>query len=160
MSNEKESTSSVNGTWTVKYLNEFNEPYYYTGDTNVCRHLDVDEWETSSTENALSIARDMLDVPEAKMTLEAVEKNFGDIDIAESKLVKIQDYYNGRYALFETVKDDIARFNADECSSLHTFHYDIPESYNSFDIRPDDNDNVHQISGYIELTFKKKAVEQ
>lgn len=159
MSKEREESRN-NGIWTVKYLNEFNEPYYYTGDNSVCRHLDVDEWETSSMENALSIARDMLDVPEAKLTFEAVKKNFGGIDIAESQLVKIQDYYNGRYALFETVKDDIARFNADECSTLHTFHYDIPENYNSFDIRPDENDNVHQISGYIELTFKKKAVEQ
>lgn len=142
-------------TWTVKYLNEFNEPYYSTSDHDKCRHLDINEWETCSKEKALSIARDLLDVPEAELTFDAVKRDFDGMDVSEKKLLQIQDYYNGRYALFNTMKSDLSSFDADACTTLHTFHYDIPEKYNTFNMMPENDGDYKQISGYIEMTFKR-----
>lgn len=87
--NDAHMMTSTGATWTVKYLNEFNEPYYSTADDEKCRHLDVNEWETSSKDKALSIARDLLDVPEAELTLDMIKADFSDLGVEESKLVQI-----------------------------------------------------------------------
>lgn len=145
-------------TWTVKYLNEFVEPYYSSEDKDGCRHLNTEEWEMKTAQKALQVAKDFMDVPVAELSIEQIRKDFEapDNPLSESKLVAIQNYYNGRLALWNTISKDIEEFSKSESKSDKTFKYDIPAKYNSFVVY-DDGENFEQTRAYIEIAFKTNA---
>lgn len=151
-----------NQKWTIKYVNEFNEPYYNINDNNNHRHLNIEEWQMETPDEVIQVAKDFLDVPEGKLSLEQIKKDFGtnQLDVDESKYVQIQNYYNGRLALFDHLKDEVLTFkdlinlkDAD-ITNYKVFHYSIPVEYNSFYMT--DEEKSEQTQGYIEIVFNQK----
>lgn len=74
---------SSTGTWTVKYFDAFNEPYCPDDDAERCKHIETSEWQTSTKSKALYIAKDVLDIPVDKLTIETVRKDFDDLGVEE-----------------------------------------------------------------------------
>ena len=144
-----------NEKWIVKQLSEFIEPYYSFQDNDACRHLNAEEWEVKNAAKALQVAKDLLDVPTAELSIEEIRKDFEapDRPLPESTLVGIQNYYNGRLALWNSISKDIEEFAKLESKSDKLFHYDIPAKYNSFAVY-DDSQKVEQKQAYIEIVYK------
>lgn len=89
--------------------------------------------------------KDLLDVPVAELTLDEVRADFEDPKMGalpEEKLVAIQDYYNGRLALWRQFVKDISGLDPNAESTLK---YDIPEKYNTFWVYGDDDGKHNQV---------------
>ena len=144
-----------NEKWTVKQLSEFVEPYYSSQDNDACRHLNVEEWEVKNAAKVLQVAKDLLDVPAAELSIEEIRKDFEapEHQLPESTLVGIQNYYNGRLALWNSINKDIEEFAKLESRPDKVFHYDIPAEYNSFAVYVDSR-KVEQKQAYIEIAYK------
>lgn len=142
-------------TWTIKYLSEFVEPYYNSADKQGCRHQNSEEWDVSTAQQALQVTKDFLDVPVAELSIEEIRKDFEEpsMPLPEKTLVAIQNYYNGRLALWNTISRDIEEFVKHGSSESKTFKYDIPAEYNSFEVYSDGT-TVTQNMAYIEINFK------
>lgn len=100
--------------------------------------------------------RDILDVPEAELTIDAIRKDFESPEkpLPEEKLVAIQNYYNGRLGIWNTAKKEIEEFTK-SLNEDKIFHYEIPEDYNQFYVYDDENEaRSKQIQGYVEVSFK------
>jgi len=138
---------------SIKLHNDRNTPYYYSGDSKVCRHVENEEWTTDDRELAVKIIRDMMDVPESELTLEQVRADFSDrtCDVSEEQLVSIQNYYNGRFAMYNRILDEI-----ENCCENRISRYDIPYEYNHFSTGDDAGESASetQNEAYVELTFK------
>lgn len=145
-------------TWTIKYVNEFVEPYYSTKDNTRNRHLNSEEWEVSNSDLAIQVLRDFLDAPNEELTVEQIKEDFKQPDVEESKYVQIKNYYNGRLALFKQAEVDILSFRDSEGADEKTFRYDIPPEYNSFAMH--DSDECEQKQAYIEVVFKSIEEEK
>ena len=136
---------------TIKLHNDWDRPYFYTGESPICRHVETDSWTTDDRELAMKIVRDQLDVPEAEMTLDQVKADFADgsRQIEESKFVAIQNYYNGRLALYNRIMDEIETAGPGTSS-----RYDIPYEYNHFEIEDEEGAAKEtQREAYIEISF-------
>ena len=147
--------------YTITLFNKFKHPYYYSKDDELCIQTDMQQYETTSKKTALQIVKDFLDVPEAKMTLDEVRKQFESPsfgEISESRLVAIQNYYNGRLALFEYVKT----YLEDEKTLQNVKRFDIPYEYNHFMVYSEDSeeDKEEQLDAYIEIKIDSIEAEK
>jgi hypothetical protein len=133
--------------YTITLYNKFNRPYIYNDSSTTCISIDSTSYETTDLKLCKTIIKDFLDVPEAELSLDEVKKQFDDprYNISEEKLVAIQNYYNGRLALFKTIMFEIDDLN----NGIYT--YDIPYEYNHFVIEDDEEYKEKQINAYIEL---------
>lgn len=152
--------------YVITYHNKWKRPYYYSEDNRICTSTETFSYETDDKDLALRIAKDFLDVPEAEMTLDEVRKEFEDHkigEIPEEKLVAIQNYYNGRLAMYEHVKMMFAsepwlKSNSDDADSDgqspdYTKWFDIPYKYNHFMVYDDNGDESkeEQLEAYLKV---------
>jgi hypothetical protein len=138
--------------FSITYYNDFDEPYIYDKPETLCRHVSTDSYSANDVELAKTIVKDILDAPIAELSLESIKHDFGsrDYPLTEEAAVAIKDYYNGRYALYQAILDDMKTFVP------RVLHYDIPQKYNTFSI--EDNTTTKQISAYIEITIGTAAI--
>lgn len=138
--------------FNITYYNDFNEPYIYDKPETLCRHVSTDSYSANDVELAKTIVKDILDAPIAELSLESIKHDFGsrDYPLTEEAAVAIKDYYNGRYALYQAILDDMKTLEP------RVLHYDIPQKYNTFSI--EDNTATKQISAYIEITIGTVAI--
>lgn len=145
--------------YTVTLFNKFRRPYFYEKKDTTCINVEQSSYETEDMSLFKQMIKDLLDVPIAELSLEEVKEQFSsppyNRDISEEKLVAIQNYYNGRFALCRTIMDDI-----DNESSLPDGHestklkYNIPYEYNHFVVEDDDEYNEEQIEAYMMLEIR------
>lgn len=137
--------------YKVTLYNKWNVPYHYDKkDLKMVESEDMYSYATTDEELCKEIIKDYLDVPLAELTLEQVKKDFSlaDLQISEERAVQIQNYYNGRFALHQTIVKDFC--DAAAAGKPITLHYDIPEKYNQFQV--DDTEfNESQICAYLEV---------
>jgi len=135
---------------SIRLHNDRNTPYYYSGDSKTCRHVENEEWITDDRDMAVKIVRDMLDVPESELTLEQVKEDFSDrtCNASEEQIVAIRNYYNGRFAMYNRILDEI-----ENCCENKTSRYDIPYEYNHFVVDADEPARETQNEAYVELKF-------
>lgn len=138
--------------FSITYYNDFNEPYIYDKPETLCRHVSTDSYSANDVELAKTIVKDILDAPIAELSLESIKHDFGsrDYPLTEEAAVAIKDYYNGRFALYQAILDDMKTLEP------RVLHYDIPQKYNTFSI--EDNTTTKQISAYIEITIGTAAI--
>ena len=152
--------------YVITYYNKWKRPYYYSEDDRICVNTESSQYETTDKDLALRIAKDFLDVPEAEMTLDEVRKEFEDHrcgEIPEEKLVAIQNYYNGRLALYEHVKTMFASepwlkpsagdAPQDGQTPDYTRWFDIPYEYNHFMVYDDGGNESKevQLEAYLKV---------
>lgn len=150
--------------YVITYYNKWKRPYYYSEDDRICVSTESSQYETTDKDLALHIAKDFLDVPEAEMTLDEVRKEFEDHrigEIPEEKLVAIQNYYNGRLAMYEHVKMmfesepwmEVPEPQSKEQVPLYTKQFDIPYKYNHFMVYDDSGDESkeEQLEAYLKV---------
>ena len=137
----------------IEYKNNFVEPYYPIPDIGKCTHNNSEEFvfeDNTSKENIAQVVANILDIPLAELSLADVKKEFSSTQypISEEKAVQIMNYYNGRLALYTTIKRDI-----DDDLDNKTFNkrYDIPFAYNYFSCIDDEND-TKQLESCISIT--------
>lgn len=118
----KQSAASSTAIFSITYYNDFNEPYIYDKPETLCRHVSTDAYSANDVELAKTIIKDILDAPIAELSLESIKHDFGshDYPLSEEAAVAIKDYYNGRYALYQAVLDDLKSL------APRVLHYDIP----------------------------------
>lgn len=119
--NEAKNTSPTM-IFSITYYNDFNEPYIYDKPETLCRHVSTDSYSANDVELAKTIVKDILDAPIAELSLESIKHDFGsrDYPLTEEAAVAIKDYYNGRYALYQAILDDMKMLEP------RVLHYDIP----------------------------------
>lgn len=119
--NEAKNASSTM-IFSITYYNDFNEPYIYDKPETLCRHVSTDSYSANDVELAKTIVKDILDAPIAELSLESIKHDFGsrDYPLTEEAAVAIKDYYNGRYALYQAILDDMKTLEP------RVLHYDIP----------------------------------
>lgn len=109
-------------------------------------HNLTESYEIDTLDACKRIIRDFMDVPIAELTLSQVKDDFtlNDYSISEEKAVQIQNYYNGRLALYNVILNDV-----DNQSEWQLLKYDIPAKYATF--------NVEEINGIknTEITIQK-----
>ena len=137
--------------YKVTLYNKWNVPYHYDKkDLKMVESEDIYSYATTDEELCKEIIKDYLDVPLAELTLEQVKKDFSrtDLQISEERAVQIQNYYNGRFAMHQTIVRDFC--DAVAAGKPTTLHYDIPEKYNQFQV---DDTEFHesQICAYLEV---------
>ena len=134
--------------YTITYHNDFTSPYMYNKPETTCQQINNDVYKTDQSELAEKILADILDAPTAELTLEQIKDDFSSprYPITEEKAVQIQNYYNGRLALSQTILQDL------KDHSPRTLHYDIPQKYNSFTV--EDEDELTQNEAYIEIVIE------
>lgn len=141
--------------YTITLHNKWNRPYFYVdNDDRKCVNVEHSSYETTDKELAKHIVKDFLDVPETEMTLEEIRKQFEDpryCILTEEKLVSIQNYYNGRLGMYNTIIEVLSNLKDDVEFSER---YDIPYEYNHFTVE-DELENEEQIEAYIELKVEK-----
>lgn len=138
--------------YEVKYVCEVKE-HPHCGQDNQdqwCNHIETTQYQSSNLSTCLSLAKDILDVPFAELTLQQVQKDFSstssDQPEDEKKMIAIRDFYNGRLALWNRIQSDV---NEQSIQKQKSFKYDIPEKYNSF--CTDEDRESNQIQSYIEV---------
>ena len=79
-----------------------------------------------------------MDVPIAELSLEQVKKEFGksEYGLSEEQVIKIQNYYNGRLALYNVIMKELS-----DQSSWQLLKHEIPAEYASFCIDVDGTEN-------------------
>lgn len=150
--------------YVITYHNKWKRPYYFSNDNRMCINTETSTYETADKDLAIIISKDFLDVPSAEMTLDQVRKEFEDErfgPIPEEKLVAIQNYYNGRLALYEHVKQmfETEPWHAayeplnNEQVPLYTKQFDIPYEYNHFMVYDDggDESKEEQLAAYLKV---------
>jgi hypothetical protein len=143
--------------YTVTLFNKFRRPYIYGKKDTKCINTDYSSYETEDRSLFKQMIKDLLDVPIAELSLEEIKEQFSshpyDRDISEEKLVAIQNFYNGRFALCRTIMEtlDSHNFKYDEVLKLQ---YDIPYEYNHFVVEDNDEFDEEQIEAYISLEIK------
>lgn len=150
--------------YVITYYNKWKRPYYFSNDNRMCINTEMSTYETADKDLAIIISKDFLDVPSAEMTLDQVRKEFEDErfgPIPEEKLVAIQNYYNGRLALYEHVKQmfETEPWHAayeplnNEQVPLYTKQFDIPYEYNHFMVYDDggDESKEEQLAAYLKV---------
>ena len=143
--------------YKVTLYNKWNVPYHYDKkDLKMVESEDMSSYATADEELCKEIIKDFLDVPLAELTLEQVKKDFSrtDFQISEERAVQIQNDYNGRFALHQTIVKDFC--DAVAVGKPTTLHYDIPEKYNQFQV---DDTEFHesQICAYLEVKLSDAA---
>jgi len=162
MMTERNKTMDIK--YVITYYNKWKRPYYYSEDSRICTSTETLSYETDDKELAIVIAKDFLDVPEAEMSLDQVRQEFEDTKfgtIPEEKLVAIQNYYNGRLAVYEHVK---MMFESEPWQAaykplndnqvpLYTKQFDIPYKYNHFMVYDDggDESKEEQLEAYLKV---------
>lgn len=150
--------------YVITYYNKWKRSYYYAKDDRMCINTESSQYETDDKELALQIAKDFLDIPEARLSLDEIRKEFEDARVGalpEEKLVAIQNYYNGRLAMYEHVK---AMFESEPWSTsipaediqqtpLYSKRFDIPYEYNYFSTYAEDGEENKetQIDAYLNI---------
>lgn len=135
----------------IKHYDDWDIPYNTPNGELSCRNIGYDEYHSDSEYLAKQIIKDILDPPEAEMTLEMIEKEFSEPSgkwyVPEENLIAIQTYYNGRYALYQQILKDL-EINK---NYKKNFKYQIPYEYNHFNIDDEKNVFERQRNSYIEI---------
>lgn len=137
--------------YTVTLLNKFKRPYIYGKLDTTCINTDYVSYETEDLNMLKEIIKDLLDIPISELSLDEIKKQFSSpsyANISEEKLISIQNYYNGRFALYKTIMNDI-----DDNIYIH-HKYNIPYEYNHFVVEDDDKFNEEQIEAFIEIALE------
>jgi len=141
--------------YTITLHNTWKRPYFYSDSINEsCVNTEISEYETTNLDLCKTIVKDFLDVPESELTLEEIRKQFEDPRygiLPEKKLTSIQDYYNGRLAMYNSIMKDL---NLLEDGKEDVLLYDIPYKYNHFTVEDDDNEK--QIAAYIKVKIENE----
>lgn len=143
--------------YIITLYNKWKRPYFYVDKSDAkCINTECSIYETDDVELCKTIIKDFLDVPASEMTLDEVRKQFTSLsfpDVPEFKLVCIQNYYNGRLSMYNTIIRD---FN-DSVEHENTLTYDIPYEYNYFSIDVEDEygKSAVQLKAYIEIKIEK-----
>ena len=142
--------------YTITLKSKWNRPYFYSGDNKKCINTEYSSYQTDDIEQCRQIVHDLLDVPEAEMSLEEVKYQFEDPQydiLSEEKLVSIQSYYNGRLGLYHTLMRELN--DLDNTQDKQEFKHDIPYKYNHFIVEDDEVENEEQLEAYIEVIVEK-----
>ena len=135
--------------YRIKVVNDWDSPYYVKdGSSEICRSVDTQEYETGSEELAKTIIRDVLDAPEAELTLEAVKKDFcsNGVEVEAKRLEGIRNYYNGRLAILKGIEADMAA-----AGPKWSKRYEIPYECNHFEVTEDPSPGERQHDAYVEI---------
>ena len=144
----------------AKLCNDFNEPYWAkcrNENKPIVRHVCLDEYTTSDFTVFKDILDGFLDAPKKKMTAEDVRKDFG-INVSDSRVEAILEYYNGRFHLKNVVdaevKDAMSKARPDFPVVLK---YDIPFKMNFFSVEDDDpyEKQTEMNGSYLEIEVSK-----
>lgn len=117
--------------YIVEYKNDFSEPYWYSNDKKLCRHINSDTYVVQSIDDVKQVVKDFLDVPTAELSKEEILKDFGSDShpLSEEKAVAIMNYYNGRLTIWRKFNEDLFAINDGDELNLC---YPIPQEYNEF----------------------------
>lgn len=126
--------------YIVTYSTIENVPYFYKQKTSCnAKHSNSESYEVEDLDACKAIVKDLMDVPIAELSLEQVKKEFGltECNISEEQAIKIQNYYNGRLALYNVIMKEL-----NDKSSWQLLKHDIPAEYASFCYDVDDTENL------------------
>lgn len=128
----------------MKYIVTYNTiekaPYFYKQKTSCkAKHSNSESYEVENLDACKAVVKDLMDVPIAELSLKQVKKEFGptECNISEEQAIKIQNYYNGRLALYNIIMKEL-----DDKSSWQLLKYDIPNEYANFYYDIDDAENI------------------
>lgn len=142
--------------YTITLFNKWKRPYFYTesklNENSTCIETNYNSYETTDLDLCKQIIKDFLDAPEAELSLDAVRQEFSSpsYDISESKLVAIQNFYNGRLGMYNTIMRQIELLEPNE---VFCKKYNIPYEYNYFSVEGDET-KEEQIEAFIELRIE------
>ena len=123
--------------YIVTYSTSERIPYYWKQDTSCkVKHSNSESYEIEDLEACKAIVKDLMDIPVAKLSLEQIKKEFGksECNLNEEQAIKIQNYYNGRLALYNIIMKELS-----DQSSWQLLKYEIPAEYVSFDVDGTEN---------------------
>ena len=126
--------------YIVTYSTSQSIPYYWKQDTSCkAKHSNLESYEVEDLDACRAIVNDLMDVPVAELSLEQVKKDCGksEPNLSEEKAIKIQNYYNGRLALYNVIMKEL-----DSQSSWQLLKHEIPAEYASFCIDVDGTENL------------------
>lgn len=126
--------------YIVTYSTSERIPYYWKQDTSCkAKHSNSESYEVEDLEVCKAIVKDLMDIPVAELSLEQVKKEFGksEYNLSEEQAIKIQNYYNGRLALYNVIMKEL-----DSQNSWQLLKYEIPVEYASFCFDVDDTENL------------------
>lgn len=126
--------------YIVTYSTSEKIPYYWKQDTSCkAKHSNSESYEVEDLEVCKAIVKDLMDIPVAELSLEQVKKEFGksEYNLSEEQAIKIQNYYNGRLALYNVIMKEL-----DSQNSWQLLKYEIPVEYASFYFDVDDTENL------------------
>ncbi len=142
--------------YTITLFNKWKRPYFYaeskSNENSTCIETSYNSYETTDLDLCKQIIKDFLDAPEAELSLDAVRQEFSSprYDISESKLVAIQNFYNGRLGMYNTI---IRQIELLESNEVFCKKYNIPYEYNYFSVEGDRIEE-EQIEAFIELRIE------
>ena len=142
--------------YTITLFNKWKRPYFYSesksNENSACIETSYNSYETTDLDLCKQIIKDFLDAPEAELSLDAVRQEFSSprYDISESKLVAIQNFYNGRLGMYNTI---IRQIELLESNEVFCKKYNIPYEYNYFLVEGDRIEE-EQIEAFIELRIE------
>lgn len=142
--------------YTITLFNKWKRPYFYaeskSNENLACIETSYNSYETTDLDLCKQIIKDFLDAPEAELSLDAVRQEFSSprYDISESKLVAIQNFYNGRLGMYNTIMRQIELLESNE---VFCKKYNIPYEYNYFSVEGDRIEE-EQIEAFIELRIE------
>jgi hypothetical protein len=143
--------------YTITLFNKWKRPYFYTvksesNKNSTCIDTSYNSYETTDLDVCKQIIKDFLDAPETELSLDAIRQEFSspNYNISENKLVAIQNFYNGRLGMYNTIMRQIELLEPNEefCKK-----YNIPYKYNYFSVECDET-NEEQIDAFIELRIE------
>ena len=126
--------------YIVTYSTSESILYYWKQDTSCkVKHSNSESYEVEDLEACKAIVKDLMDIPVAKLSLEQIKKEFGksECNLNEEQVIKIQNYYNGRLALYNVIMKELS-----DQSSWQLLKYEIPAEYASFCFDVDDTENL------------------
>ena len=126
--------------YIVTYSTSESIPYYWKQDTSCkAKHSNSESYEVEDLDACRAIVKDLMDVPISELSLEQVKKEFGksEYGLSEEQVIKIQNYYNGRLALYNVIMKELS-----DQSSWQLLKHDIPAEYASFYYDINDTKNL------------------
>lgn len=135
--------------YTIESRNVFKTKYYNTPNESKIIQEDTSRYIDCTAETAKAVIKDILDPPEADLTMEHVEKEFSSpsYPISKEKLEAIVHYYNGRAKIYAEVMKYFEHIGGLAGNSKT---YKIPYEFNQFGVN--DSELVEQIEAYIKIT--------
>ena len=126
--------------YIVTYSTSQSIPYYWKQDTSCkAKHSNSESYEVEDLDACKAIVKDLMDIPIAELSLDAVKKEFAPYNgmLSEEQAIKIQNYYNGRLALYNVIMKELS-----DQSSWQLIKHEIPVEYASFCFDIDDTENL------------------